>query len=117
MMLVVAEDVQVNSTVQVIHEAAFTGNPGDSKIFVTPVESAFTIRTDKSELQGGPRGGRPLPGGCRGPARAGEAAAEASLDLAPLGLFFRRDERDGLAGAAHAAGAPDAVGEEQLGVR
>ena len=50
MMLVVVHDEQVDSTVQVIHEAAFTGYPGDGKIFVTPVESAFTIRTDKSEL-------------------------------------------------------------------
>ncbi len=50
MMLVVVEDDQVDSTIQVIHDAAFTGYPGDGKIFVTPVDSAFTIRTGKSEL-------------------------------------------------------------------
>ncbi len=48
-MLIVVEDEQVESTVQVIYEAAFTGYRGDGKIFVTPVDSAFTIRTGKSE--------------------------------------------------------------------
>ena len=49
MMLVVVEDEQVDSTVQVIHEAAFTAYPGEGR-FVTPMEPAFTIRTGKSEL-------------------------------------------------------------------
>jgi len=35
------------------------------------------------------------------------------LELAPLGLIFRRQQRDGLAGAPHAAGTPDAVGEQR----
>ena len=50
MLLVVVEDELVDSTIQVIQDAAFTGYPGDGKIFVTPVDSAFTIRTGKAEL-------------------------------------------------------------------
>ena len=50
MMLIVVNDDQVDSTIEVIRNAAFTDYPGDGKIFVTPVETAYTIRTAKAEL-------------------------------------------------------------------
>ena len=50
MVLIVVNDDQVESVLHTIQEAAFTGYPGDGKIFVTPVETAYTIRTGKAEL-------------------------------------------------------------------
>ncbi len=50
MVLIVVEDDQVESVLSTIQEAAFTSHPGDGKIFVTPVESAYTIRTGQPEL-------------------------------------------------------------------
>lgn len=50
MLLVVVEDDQVGSLLSTITEAAFTSYPGDGKIFVTPVESAYTIRTGQPGL-------------------------------------------------------------------
>ena len=51
------------------------------------------------------------------PRHAFEPAAEAPLDLPPLPLFIRSDQRHRLAGAAHTASPSDAVCEEQLCVR
>ena len=51
------------------------------------------------------------------PGHAFEPAAEAPLNLPPLPLFIRSDERHRLAGAAHAAGPSDPVCEEQICVR
>ncbi len=48
--LVVVQDDRVEALLQVIRDAALTGYPGDGKIFVTPVDSAYTIRTGKPEL-------------------------------------------------------------------
>ena len=50
MILVVVNDDQVDSMLKTIQAAAFTGYPGDGKVFVTPVETAYTIRTGKPEL-------------------------------------------------------------------
>lgn len=50
MVLIVVEDDQVESVLNTIQEAAFTSHPGDGKIFVTPVESAYTIRTGRPDL-------------------------------------------------------------------
>ncbi len=50
MMLIVVEDDQVESLLSTIQEVAFTSYPGDGKIFVTPVESAYPIRTGKPDL-------------------------------------------------------------------
>ena len=50
MVLVVVDDHQVESAVETIREAASTGFPGDGKVFVTPVEAAYTVRTGKAEL-------------------------------------------------------------------
>lgn len=47
MLLVVVEDEKVAQCSTAIANAARTGNYGDGKIFVSPVESAVTIRTGK----------------------------------------------------------------------
>ncbi|GAA5818925.1 MAG: P-II family nitrogen regulator [Methanobrevibacter sp. CfCl-M3] len=48
MIMLVVEDEKVDSIVDVLVESAFTGNFGDGKIFVSPVEKVYTVRT-KSE--------------------------------------------------------------------
>ncbi len=50
MMLIVVQDDQLDSAVGIIQEAAFTSYPGDGKIFVSPVETAYTIRTGETGL-------------------------------------------------------------------
>ncbi len=50
MVMIVVEDDQVDSVLSAIQEAAFTNNPGDGKIFVTDVETAYTVRTGQAEL-------------------------------------------------------------------
>lgn len=50
MILIVVDDHQVEPVVKTILEAGFTGFPGDGKLFVTPVEAAYTLRTGKPEL-------------------------------------------------------------------
>ena len=50
MVMIVAEDDHVELVVSTIEDAAFTSYPGDGKIFITPVESAYTIRTGESGL-------------------------------------------------------------------
>ena len=42
---IVVHDSMTESVVQAVMEAARTGNVGDGKIFVTPVENAWRIRT------------------------------------------------------------------------
>ncbi len=49
-LMVVVEDDEVDSARSIIQRHALTGKVGDGKIFVTPVESAMTIRTGRSEL-------------------------------------------------------------------
>ena len=48
MILVVVEDSALEKASAAISQAARTGNFGDGKIFVSPVESVATIRTGKS---------------------------------------------------------------------
>lgn len=50
LLLLVVEDEQVERAVRTIQDVAQTGNFGDGKIFISPVESAYTIRTGKSGL-------------------------------------------------------------------
>lgn len=45
---IVADAAMIPDIVQVIQEQARTGEIGDGKIFVTPVESAIRIRTGES---------------------------------------------------------------------
>ncbi len=42
---IVIEDAEVDSLVDVICDAAATGNVGDGKIFISPVEDVIRIRT------------------------------------------------------------------------
>ncbi len=42
---IVVSDSFVEKTVNAILDAAYTGNVGDGKIFVSPVEEAYRIRT------------------------------------------------------------------------
>ena len=48
--LIVIQDDRVEALLQVVRDAALTGYPGDGKIFISPVDSAYTIRTGKPEL-------------------------------------------------------------------
>ncbi len=44
-LLLVVEDAQVERAIAAIEGAAKTGQPGDGKIFISPVEATYTIRT------------------------------------------------------------------------
>ncbi|MEK7795438.1 MAG: P-II family nitrogen regulator [Candidatus Hydrogenedentota bacterium] len=45
MLLLVLDDDRVDRAVTVIAHAAYTGNPGDGQLFVSPVEKAVRLRT------------------------------------------------------------------------
>lgn len=49
-LMLVVEDADAERALGVIEEAARTGNIGDGKVFVSPVEQAYTIRTGKAGL-------------------------------------------------------------------
>lgn len=44
-LMIVVEDAQVDAAVAAIEAGAKTGQHGDGKIFISPVEAAYTIRT------------------------------------------------------------------------
>lgn len=48
--MIVVNDDQVQALMNIISSVAYTGYPGDGKMFVSPVETAYTIRTGKPEL-------------------------------------------------------------------
>jgi nitrogen regulatory protein PII 1 len=50
MLIVVAEDEQTKKIVEIITESSFTGNFGDGKIFISPVDDPYTVRTRNSGL-------------------------------------------------------------------
>ena len=50
MLLIVAEDNQTKKIVEIITESSFTGNFGDGKIFVSPIDEAYTVRTRNNSL-------------------------------------------------------------------
>ncbi len=50
MLLLVADDDVTKKIIEIIAESSFTGNFGDGKIFVSPVEEAYTVRTRSSTL-------------------------------------------------------------------
>ena len=50
MLLLVAEDDETKKIIEIVAESSFTGNFGDGKIFVSPVEEAYTVRTRSSTL-------------------------------------------------------------------
>lgn len=50
MLMLVVEDENVDEVITIINEAGHTGNFGDGKIFVSPVEAAWTVRTGSQGL-------------------------------------------------------------------
>ncbi|WP_292466401.1 P-II family nitrogen regulator [Methanolobus sp.] len=50
MLMMVVEDENKSKVLDIIKSSAHTGKYGDGKIFVNPVESAYTIRTGESGL-------------------------------------------------------------------
>lgn len=50
LIMMVVEDGDLQKVIGIIHGKAKTGFIGDGKIFVSPVESAFTIRTGEAGL-------------------------------------------------------------------
>ena len=50
MIMLVVEDRDTRKVCEIIQNCARTGKPGDGKIFVTPVEEAYTIRTGEAGL-------------------------------------------------------------------
>ena len=45
---VVSDDSAVDGIIRTIHDAAVTGNPGDGRIFIIPVEKSIKIRTGEA---------------------------------------------------------------------
>lgn len=45
MLMLVAENESIGQIVDIINENAFTGNIGDGKLFISPVEEVYTVRT------------------------------------------------------------------------
>lgn len=50
LIMMVVDDGAVATAMKIIQDKAKTGFVGDGKIFVSPVESAFTIRTGEESL-------------------------------------------------------------------
>ncbi len=50
MLMAVVEDEEVERALKVIQQEAYTGNFGDGKVFIVPVERAITIRTGEETL-------------------------------------------------------------------
>ena len=50
MLMTVVDDRDLDKAVTVINDKARTGFIGDGKIFVSPVEQAYTVRTGTAEL-------------------------------------------------------------------
>jgi len=50
MLMMVVEDKDVDEVLKLVKYKAYTGNFGDGKVFVTPVEKAFTVRTGQLGL-------------------------------------------------------------------
>jgi Nitrogen regulatory protein P-II. len=50
MIMMVVEDENVDEVIKIINDKAYTGNYGDGKIFVNPVDEVYTVRTGLKEL-------------------------------------------------------------------
>ncbi|WP_319506553.1 P-II family nitrogen regulator [uncultured Methanolobus sp.] len=50
MLMLVVENEDKDKVLEIIKTSAHTGKYGDGKVFVNPVESAYTIRTGESGL-------------------------------------------------------------------
>jgi nitrogen regulatory protein PII 1 len=49
MLIIVVKDDECQKAVNAISKAAFTGNYGDGKIFISPMEEVYTIRTGETQ--------------------------------------------------------------------
>lgn len=50
LVMMVVDDEDTDKVVQIIHDKARTGFVGDGKVFISPVESAYTVRTGEAVL-------------------------------------------------------------------
>lgn len=50
LIMIVVKETDVQKVINIISEKAKTGFIGDGKIFVSPVEKSYTIRTGETEL-------------------------------------------------------------------
>lgn len=50
LLMIVVEDSRLPQAMAAIRSGAITGNPGDGKIIVSPVDDVYTIRTGKTGL-------------------------------------------------------------------
>ena len=50
MLMIVTEDEKVDEIADIIMKTAYTGNYGDGKIFISPVEEVYTVRTGEKGL-------------------------------------------------------------------
>ena len=50
MVMMVVEDRNVDEVLKIIKYKAYTGNFGDGKVFILPVEQVFTVRTGQMGL-------------------------------------------------------------------
>lgn len=50
LLLIAVKDEEVDKVESIIMKHAKTGNIGDGKIFVSPIEKAITVRTEEIEL-------------------------------------------------------------------
>ncbi|MDA8085344.1 MAG: P-II family nitrogen regulator [Nitrospiraceae bacterium] len=50
LIMMVVENDEVNKVIEIIQNKARTGFIGDGKIFVSPVEDAYTVRTGEASL-------------------------------------------------------------------
>lgn len=50
MLMLVSESKNTDEIVKIINETAFTGNYGDGKVFISPIDEAYTVRTRSKGL-------------------------------------------------------------------
>jgi nitrogen regulatory protein PII 1 len=50
LILIVVDDKSVDEVLKIIQYKAYTGNEGDGKIFVSPVDSTLTVRTGSKDI-------------------------------------------------------------------
>jgi nitrogen regulatory protein PII 1 len=51
-LMIVVEDARVDAALAAIEAGAKTGQHGDGKVFISPVDAAYTIRTGERESEG-----------------------------------------------------------------
>ena len=48
MLMLVVDDEKVPAAVEAIRQGGLTGNPGDGKVIISPVDEVYTIRTGET---------------------------------------------------------------------